>query len=285
MDREKQKFALWLTVPVVIGLLVLLLYPTIYLLFLSFRAPSGDGPVTVDTILTVFGSAAFWGNTLTTVKFTLLSTAISFLLGFSLAYAMEVVEGGHSFFLTVFMLPMAFMPVAAALTWRTMYDPTFGILNHALSFLGIGPVLWTTSPEMALWSVVIVDVWQWTGFCFIILHAGFRSLPKDTHEAAIIDGASPLQELLTISIPMLANVFIITLIFRFMDAFKAFDSIYVLTGGGPGSATETLVTRAYKEAFQFYNPAVTAIIGVWLLIFTIACTRYAGNRIARGDVR
>ncbi|WP_411036530.1 carbohydrate ABC transporter permease [Shinella sp. BYT-45] len=285
MDRERRNFALWLTAPVVLGLLALLLYPTISLLVLSFRSPSGEGPATAGTILSVLGSPAFWVNTWTTVKFTLLSTAISFVLGFSLAYAMEVVEKGHSFFLTVFILPMAFMPVAAALTWRTIYDPTFGILNHLLGSLGIGPVLWTTSPDMALWSVVIVDVWQWTGFCFLILHAGFRSLPKDTHEAAIMDGASPLQELMTITIPMLVNVFIITLIFRFMDAFKAFDSIYVLTQGGPGNATETLVIRAYKEAFQFYNPAVTAVIGLWLLIFTIACTRYAGNRIARGDVK
>lgn len=285
MDRERRNFVLWLTAPVVIGLLALLLYPTIHLLILSFRSPSGEGPATTGTILSVLSSTLFWLNSWTTLKFTLLSTAISFLLGFSLAYAMEAVDRGHSFFLTVFILPMAFMPVAAALTWRTIYDPTFGILNYALSFVGIGPVLWTTSPGMALWSVVIVDVWQWTGFCFLILHAGFRSLPKDTHEAAIMDGASPLQELLTVSIPMLANVFIITLIFRFMDAFKAFDSIYVLTQGGPGNATETLVIRAYKEAFQFYNPAITAVIGLWLLILTIACTRYAGDRIARGDMK
>lgn len=177
---------------------------------------------------------------------------------------------------------MAFMPVAAALTWRTMYDPTFGILNHLLSFAGLGPVAWTTSPATALLAVVMVDVWQWTSFCFLILHAGFQTLPRDTHEAATMDGATPFQELLTISIPMLANIFIITLIFRFMEAFKAFDAIYVLTQGGPGTSTETLVVRAYKEAFQFNNPVVT-VIGLVLLVLTIACTRYAADKIGQGD--
>lgn len=284
MSREQRNFALLLTAPVVIGLLALLLYPTLYLFVLAFRQPGGEGPATLRTIIDLLGAGDFWWNAWVTVKFTALSTGISFALGFSLAYAMENVQRGHAVFLTVFIIPMAFMPVAAALTWRTMFDPTFGILNHLLGFLGVEPILWTTSPGTALWSVVLVDVWQWTSFCFLILHAGFQTLPKETHEAAIMDGARPLQELLTISIPMLANVFIITLIFRFMEAFKAFDAIHVLTQGGPGTTTETLVVRAYKEAFQFYKPAITAVIGLWLMVFTVLCTRYAGDRIARGDV-
>lgn len=285
MEREQRNFVFWMTAPAVLGLAALLLYPTIYLLVLSFREPSGNGPATFQTIANLFGSRDFWWNTWVTVKFTFISTTISFLIGFSLAYSLEITNRGQGIFLTIFILPLAFMPVAAALTWRTMYDPTFGILNYILGFFGVEPILWTTSPGMALWSVVIVDVWQWTAFCFLILHAGFQTLPKDTHEAAIMDGAKPFQELVTVSIPMLANVFIITLIFRFMEAFKAFDVIYVLTQGGPGETTTTLVVRAYKEALQFYKPAVTAIIGLWLLFFTIVCTRYAGDRIGKGDVK
>jgi len=227
----------------------------------------------------------FWDNTIVTLKFTFLSTFISFFLGFSLAYALEVVNKGHSLFITIFVIPMAFMPVAAALTWRTMYNPTFGILNYLISFIGIEPISWTTSPQMALWSVVLVDVWQWTSFCFLILHAGFQILPKDTHEAAIMDGAKPFRKLIDISIPMLANIFIITLIFRFMEAFKTFDGIYVLTQGGPGNTTETLVVNGYKQAFQFYKPTITAVIGICLLLFTIVCTRYAGNKIGKGDIK
>lgn len=285
MDLERRRFIFWLTAPVIVALLLLLLYPTLYIFYLAFaqNKPGSAFPLTLNTMATVLQSRSFWHGTGVTLQFTLLSTAISFALGFSMAYALEIVDRLHSFFVTIFILPLAVMPVAAALTWRTMYDPTFGILNYLLSFVGVDKISWTSNPTMALWSVMLVDVWQWTSFCFLILHAGFRTLPQDVQEAARIDGATAIQELITISIPMLANIFLITLIFRFMEAFKAFDGIYVLTQGGPGDATETLVVQAYREAFQFFKPEITAVIGIWLLLFTILCTRYAGNRIGKGD--
>lgn len=285
MVRQNTYFPIFLTAPVVIALFALLLYPTLYTFYIAFHNPDSSQLFSFSArmFLDLLGQADFWNNVVVTLAFTVLSTLISFLLGLSIAYAMEFVRGGKDFFLSVFIIPLAIMPAASSLIWRTIVEPTSGIANHLLSFIGIHNFPWATDSSTALMTVILVDVWQWTPFCFLILHAGFRSLPPDVHEAATIDGARPLRELWDISLPLLTNVLIITAIFRFMEAFKAFDSIYILTQGGPGTSTETLVLRAYKEAFQFYRPAITSVIGLWLLIFTILCTRYAGDRIAKGD--
>jgi multiple sugar transport system permease protein len=128
---------------------------------------------------------------------------------------------------------------------------------------------------------MMVDIWQWTPFCFAIIHAGFRSLPTDVSEAARIDGASATQELFSISLPMMGGVLLVAFVFRFMEAFKAFDVIYVMTQGGPGRASETLVIRAYKEAFQFFKPETAASIGVLLLVATLVAARPIGRALSR----
>ena len=274
-----RRFALLLTIPLAVVLLVLLVYPLLHTMVLAFTtARGGVGLANFAAVLGAGGFAQVVGNTL---LFTVGSTALSFALGFSLAYAMECVGAGQRAYRSLLIVPLAIMPVVSGLTWGMMLNPGLGVVNYLIRSLGLAAPGWGTHTGTALLTVMLIDVWQWTPFCFVVLHAGFQSLPREPLEAALIDGASRLQELRTVTLPLLRNVVLITLVFRFMDAFKAFDTIYIVTKGGPGRASETLVIRAFMQAFQFYRPHVTAAIGVMLLALTMAATRWAGNLAGR----
>ncbi len=273
-----RRFARLMTLPLAGVLLALLVYPLLYTLALAFSA--GGGP-SLSNIAAVVTADSFWQVVLNTAIFTVGSTAISFLLGFSLAYAMEFVVAGRRLFASVLIVPLAVMPVVSGLTWGMMLNPALGVVNYLVRSLGLPAPGWGTDTHTALLTVMLIDVWQWTPFCFVVLHAGFQSLAREPLEAALIDGASRLQELRYVVLPGLRNVILITLVFRFMDAFKAFDTIYIVTKGGPGRASETLVIRAFMQAFQFYQPHIAAALGVILLIATMLATRKAGDLVGR----
>ncbi len=203
---------------------------------------------------------------------TLCTTTI---FGFSIALLLNDIKHGVAIFRTIFILPLAVTPVVAGLTWGMMFNPLFGVVNYLLSFVGIPELGWATEIKTALFTIIIIDTWQWTPFMTIILYAGLQMLPAETYEAAKIDGASRFQEILYITIPLLKPIFIIALIFRFMDAFRSFDVIYTVTKGGPGNATETMVVRAYLESLKYHKLEIGAVIGIILLIITFIITKYA----------
>ncbi len=275
---EDRRFARLMTLPLTGVLLALLVYPLLYTLALAFSA--GGGP-SLSNIVAVVTADSFGRIVLNTAIFTVGSTAISFLLGFSLAYAMEFVTVGRRLLAPVLIIPLAVMPVVSGLTWGMMLNPALGVVNYLIRALGLLAPGWGTDTHTALLTVMLIDVWQWTPFCFVVLHAGFQSLAREPLEAALIDGANRLQELRYVVLPMLRNVMLITLVFRFMDAFKAFDTIYIVTKGGPGRASETLVIRAFMQAFQFYRPQIAAALGVILLVATMLATRQAGDLVGR----
>ena len=275
---QNKTFATLLTLPLTLALLALLIYPLLAMLWLAFKVPGGFGLEHVVATLTAAGFGAVVWNS---IVFTLASTLISFALGFAIAYAMEFVTIGRQLFVSVFILPLAIMPVISALTWSMMLNPAFGVVNYLLRQVGIAPLAWATGSHMALMTVILVDVWQWPPFCFMIVFAGFQALPREPLEAARVDGANAFQELRYLILPMLRGILMITLIFRFMEAFKAFDVIYVVTQGGPGRASETLVIRAFMQGFRFFKPEIAAVIGGMLLLVTILVTRPAGRFIQR----
>lgn len=270
-----RRFAVLFTAPLTVALLALLIYPLISTVVAAFRAP--DGSVGVANFVAVFTQGGFLQVLGNTAIFTIASTALSLLLGFSMAYAMDFIEVGRRWLVSVFMLPLAIMPVVSGLTFGMMLNPALGVVNQTLHMIGIVGPGWATDTKTALLTVVLIDVWQWTPFCFVIMHAGFRSLSSEQREAARVDGASPWQELLYVTIPMLRNILIVTTVFRFMDAFKAFDTIYIVTQGGPGRATETLIIRAFMEGFRFYKPHTMEAIGILLLVVTMVSTRFVGR--------
>jgi multiple sugar transport system permease protein len=150
-----------------------------------------------------------------------------------------------------------------------MYNFDFGIINQAITLLGLGRVDWLGSPNLALLSVIIVDVWHWTPFSFLLLLAAIESLPAEVSEAAKIDGASTWQELWTITLPLLWPAIFVTFAFRAVIAFKVFDEIYLLTGGGPGTATEVISFTIYQRFFVQDDSGYGAAMSV-ALIFVIS---------------
>ena len=270
-----RRLAVLFTAPLAVALLALLIYPLLSTIVLAFRSP--EGAFGIDNFIATFTQAGFLQVVGNTAVFTLASTFLSLALGFSMAYAMDYVEAGRRWLVSIFMLPLAIMPVVSGLTFGMMLNPALGVVNQTLMQLGIVGPGWATDTRTALLTVILIDVWQWTPFCFVIMHAGFRSLSSEQREAARVDGAGPLQELFLVSIPMLRNILIVTAVFRFMDAFKAFDTIYIVTQGGPGRATETLIIRAFMEGFRFYKPHTMAAIGILLLVVTMVSTRFVGR--------
>jgi multiple sugar transport system permease protein len=263
------------TLPLAVALLALLIYPLVNTFIIAFRTQ--DGTVGFANFVDTVMQDGFPQVAVNTLIFTIASTALSFVLGFSMAYAMDFVEVGRRWLVSIFMLPLAIMPVVSGLTFGMMLNPALGVLNQVLAMAGIAGPGWATGTGTALLTVILIDVWQWTPFCFVIIHAGFRSLSREHHEAAAVDGASGRQELFYVSIPMLKSILLITAIFRFMEAFKAFDTIYVVTQGGPGRSTETLIVRAFMEGFRFYKPHSMAVIGLLLMVVTAVCTRLVGR--------
>jgi multiple sugar transport system permease protein len=160
---------------------------------------------------------------------------------------------GKGLLRTIFLFPMIATPVAIALVWRLMYQPTLGVLNQLLEFLRLPPSLWVADTSLVLPALALVDIWEWTPLITLITLAGLSVLPEEPFEAAAIDGASRWQTFWKITLPMLRPVIIVAVTFRLIDALKTFDIIFVITQGGPGFASETLNLYVYSTSFQYQN--------------------------------
>jgi multiple sugar transport system permease protein len=217
-----------------------------------------------DTLLL----AGLWN----TAVFALAGVSIQVFLGFVLAWAVSRVRRGRVVYRTIFVLPILVPGILIGAIWKLMLNYDFGLANAALEVFGIHPIDWLGTRIWALPSVIVVDIWHWTPFCFLLLLAGFESLPQDVQEAARVDGASTWQELRHVLIPMMMPTIVVTFLFRLVTSLKVFDEIYLLTGGGPGSATEVVSYTIYRTFFtqdrMGYGSAmsVAVLFGISLLI-------------------
>ena len=210
-----------------------------------------------------------------TVIFAVGAVTAQVVLGFALALATSKALRGRALYRTVFILPILVPGIVIGAIWKLMYNFDFGVLNQLLAVVGLPPVDWLGSTSTALAAVIAVDVWHWTPFVFLLMLAGLESLPQDVYEAAKVDGATFAQELRYITLPLMLPLIVVTLAFRLLVAFKVFDEIYLLTGGGPGTATEvlsfTLYQRLFTEDRAGYGSAMAvAIIFLCALLLVMA---------------
>ena len=154
---------------------------------------------------------------------------------------------------TVMLFPLMIAPVIAGVLWRTLFHPTYGVVNAALGLVGIPPQEWLGSPSQALPAVIIVEIWQNLPVVAFVLAAGIQSLPVDLYKAAHVDGASQWQIFTRITLPLLRPVILVLLLLRIMDAFKVFDIVFTMTYGGPGQTTELLSMLIYKTGLRFFQ--------------------------------
>jgi multiple sugar transport system permease protein len=264
-------FGLALALPAVLAVLLIVVYPLLYNVRLSFYDIKLLGSakstfVGLGNYVRIFGSPSFWTALMNTLRFALLAVGAQLLLGFAMALIFNSLTNSVGFIRSLLSTPVMIAPVVIALQWRWMYSEQYGILNYFLNLLGLESVQWLSSPVVAPYSLILVDTWQNFPFVMMILLAGLQSLPTDPYDAARVDGASWLQTLRYITLPLLRPVLLVAIIVRTTDVFRIFDTVYVLTGGGPGNASEVLGTLTYRQTFTFINFGTGAALSIISLI-------------------
>jgi len=218
----------------------------------------------------LFGDERFQWALLRTLYYTLLAVLAPLVLGTLSALVFHRKFPLRGFLRGVFILPMMATPVAVALVWTMMFHPQLGVLNYLLSLVGIPPPLWVFDPGTVIPSLVLVETWQWTPLVMLIVLGGLAALPTEPYEAAQLDGASAWQTFWRITYPMVLPFLMVAAIIRTIDAVKAFDIIYVISQGGPGTSSETLNIFLYLQAFAFYNIGYASAVVVVFFALIIA---------------
>ena len=176
---------------------------------------------------------------------------------------------GTSLFRTALLTPMMITPVIVGLTWRFLYNPSFGFLNYLLNRIGLNSQEWLTNPKLVFSSILIVDVWQWTPLLILMLLAGLQSLPDTLYESAEIDGASGLSMLRYVTIPLLKPIIVLGLLLRTMDAIRVFDTVFMMTRGGPGTQTELASIYLYLKGLKNFHMGEASAVAILVLFCTL----------------
>jgi multiple sugar transport system permease protein len=275
-------FMLALIAPAVLALVFFQVVPILAGANTSFRDWSLHDPrrtwVGLANYAHILGDSEFVGIVLpNTFGFMVASVACSLVLGLILALMLNRRWPGRGLVQSIILLPLMVAPVIAAIMIRWMFNDQFGIVNVALEGLGIAPVSWLTERWTAFFVILLTDVWLWTPWFALILLAGLESLPPEPFEAAQIDAAGAWRTFRYITLPMLRPVMVVCIVIRSIDAFRTFDIVWTITGGGPARATELFSIYAYVESFQFLNlgrGSAAAVIGaIIIVIFAFALYR------------
>ncbi len=276
--QNKRIFPYLLLIPSLLILALITLFPFLYNIWVSLHDyyllyPKDMTFIGFMNYLSLLRNGDFWNSLKTSFLFTISTVGLEFIIGLLLALLLNRDFKGKNLFRTLFLFPMIVTPIAVGYMWRIMYSPSLGVINYFLSFIGITGKEWVADPKMALLSVVIVDVWQWTPFMALIFLAGLMSLPREPFEASIVDGSTQVQSFYYITLPLMKPVFIVALLFRFIDSFRTFDIIYSMTGGGPIRATETFNIHIYYNAFRDLQIGYSGALAiVFLFLVIVICT-------------
>lgn len=274
---------LWLA-PAVIYLLALSIYPLVFSIQVALTTTvAGAGPPTLKNFARLFSDRLFFVSLAQTLVYTGVALVLEFGLGLALALTVQAAgeerAGGSARWLRLcrplLLVPMLLPPVVVAVIWRLIYNPDFGLINGTLKSWGLPTraLTWIAGERTALFSVILVDVWQWTPFLFLLLLAALQSLPVEPFEAARVDGASAWQTFRLVTWPLLKPAVLVALLLRTMDLLRVFDQIFILTQGGPGFATETASLFIYRTAFRFYDLGYAAVLSFVLLAMTLALSK------------
>lgn len=265
-------FFIW---PALFVVLAISIFPLIYSLttsFMSFRLvpPSPPRFNGIENYISLLTNPRFWHVTMTTSIIAFTSVAIQYVIGFAVALALHAKVPGEKLFRVGFLLPMLIAPVAVALIARQIFNPTQGPLNQFMTFLGFPNLPFLTETHWAIGALITVEVWQWTPFIILMLLAGLATLPDDVYEAASLENASPWRQFWDITFPMMLPISAAVVFIRLIESYKIIDTVFVLTGGGPGISTETLTLFAYQEGFKKFNLGYTSALSfLFLIVITV----------------
>jgi multiple sugar transport system permease protein len=261
--------------PAAIAVGVVILFPWIFTLFMSvedFHPGSAASFVGLANYTRMLGDNRFQAAIAHTIYFTVLAVAAPTILGVIAALVFHKRFPFRGLARTIFILPMMATPVAIALVWTMMFHPQLGVLNYLLTSVGLPPSTWVYDANTVIPTLVMVETWQWTPLVMLIVLGGLASLPIDPYEAAVLDGAGAWQCFRHITLPLVWPVILVAIVLRAVDALKTFDTIFVITGGGPGTASETLNVFLYQQAFAYYNIGYASAVVIVFFIIIMAIT-------------
>jgi len=275
--------------PTLLLLILMNVFPLFYSLYLGFTnysaiARQAPGWVGFQNFANILNDKNLWQYFATTGRYALMTVTLQTLVGFGLAMLVHEKFKGSGILTTLILIPMMISPVVVGLFWKLMYNPTFGFFNALLGFSDPSKAPdWLASrfagqpmPGLALWAVVIADVWMWAPFVMLLVLSGLKAIPDYLYEAAAVDRASSWFQFWRITLPQVAPLLLIAILFRTIEAFKSFDLVMGMTGGGPGVQTELISVDLYRIAFlgQFRTGPASALAYIILIIIIAISNLY-----------
>ena len=274
MNFKHKYFFLFPGLFVLIGILI---FPIIFVVRLSLSGWNSYNPgldfIGLENYIRLFtDDPRFWESFFRLSFLSVTTVILQYVIGFALAHMVWKDIKFKRFFRVLFLIPMMTTPVIMTVIWRTFFHESLGPVNDILSNFGVSPK-WLTDPVIAKFTVIIVEVWQWTPFMFLLLLAGLLSLPKEPFLAAAIDGASPVRKFIYVTFPLMAPISIGAIIIRLIEASKIMDTVYVLTSGGPGTSTETSSFYIFIKGLREFQMGYAASMSfTYLIIMIISLT-------------
>lgn len=273
-------FAFAFTLGAVVILVGLILYPLLDDIRLTFAriSPGVDTPwVGLRNYKAVLSDSGFWASVGVTAKYALSALVVEFIVGFGLALCMAQIVRGGGVLRTLILIPTMLTPAVAAINFRNLLNFDSGLINYFVTVLGGTPHAWLASSGYSFAALVLTDVWRSTPFFVLVLSAGLVALSPEVIEAAELDGANGWSKLRYIQVPMLVPLIMVTVLFRVIDLFRTFDTVYTLTNGGPGNATNVVAMQIYNDAnvgqYTSYAATEAAVFMVLTLLVSVSLIR------------
>lgn len=270
--KGDRTLAVLLITPAALVVFIAMIIPLGYAVVMSFfdykvGAEASARFIFLSNYLQFFSDRLAITSLVTTIVFSVSALALELVIGTLIAVMLMTVPSRLAgFFRTVYTMPLLVSPIIISLIWGHMYDPSYGLVYYLLSLVGLDHIFGgLTQPGWALFSIVVVDVWQTTPFVLLVVTSGLSSISKEIYEAAKVDGAGPTRTLIQITLPLIVRVLIVITIIRGMDAFRVFDIIFGLTKGGPADSTLSLSMYAFRQGFDYYSTGYAVTISLFMM--------------------
>ncbi len=274
-----------LVAPSIFVLLLIGVFPLVYLIMVSFQnITMTDMDTSFQGLLNyrlLFGDQRLWEALIHTLIFIVVALPVELVLGLLMAQLFIDHIPGRQIFIALLVLPVVVSPIVAGATWSLMFDQRFGPINQIIGWLARGEVtlLWTIKPKLVYPAILIAEIWQWTPFMFLLLLAALSAVDKSQLEAASIDGAGYWRTFFKIVLPAIWPVMAVAILIRGLDLFRLFDMVWALTRGGPGTMTETISIFTYVRGFQQFDTSYTAAVALLIIVLLSALVFWGLKRV------
>lgn len=289
LELKDRQYARLFLLPAVVCLALLSIFPLIYTFSISLLGWNLIQPgsqqlfVGLHNYIDVLTSTSFWHSTLITLEYTAASVILAMFVGIAIAFLFYQNLHGTWIIRTIVMSSMVISPVIIGTLWRLMYNPELGLITFLFDCVGIHGTSFLSNNRTVLAALIVVDVWEWAPLIMVIVLASLQGMPTEMFEAGLIDGCSAWQLFVHVKVPLLKPALVLALLIRTMDCFRTFDSIYAMTGGGPGTESQNLNILMYNTGFQFFQISKVSTMAILSLVIIVSICSFLVNRFPKGS--